>query len=189
MKKLLLLATTAVLAGAIAPVASASWYHEGSPISSDTTVHFTGTTYYSGNSGILHCPEITATILLTAGSTVGHFEEFRTVNPTSCDVMGGLAVLAGGTNSLTSTQFTKGTVEINGDQLNMFDFEIHYTFKNGLKQTLKTTGTEAVKFTPDDASAISHLSFVGNFDNSLGEVMKWGGSLTPTEQGTYGLTP
>lgn len=184
MKRVALLAVSAIaaIAFAVPAVASAQeWLHNGSPLTENETVEFTGHAAFTGG---VTCDPVVAHVILKPGNmgTVTSFGPEGNVTEV-CKTTGTLAAL-GCTIHTVTPENLPWTVDVNATNFTITGVKIKNGFSNCVFPTVTIQGD--VTATPDNASSISSVALSGTLNSELGEVGVEG-SLGASPAGTYGI--
>jgi len=199
LKKLTLLAlAVSALAAFGASNASASWYDKGVALGAgqNPTIHLTGPIGFTSSAGHVHCTNATANIQATGGSTDGHVTAFAPIsNPTeSCHLSGGIVLLCGGTTKLETVILVgtpTATLTKVPDTVDITNVKLTQSCANGFGFELSSETNPLVISNITTPSAIVSGTIAGTLKSTLssGTVAVHGDmTVTPSEQGTYGIT-
>lgn len=190
MRKLMLFASLAMAAAALAVPSSASaiWTHNHQHLAANAQLHGVGDFDYSAPAGGIECSEVTVTLQLTAGQTTAHIEQFA-ATLSNCKGTGGLAGCT--ITGLIPSGFP-WTSHISGTVISATGVTVQTQFSGFLcpkALQLHTTAQDLLTLQPED-------TFQGLGGHTLITGLNIGGSMVITENGgtagfhgTIGLTP
>lgn len=190
MRKLMLFASLAMAATALAVPSSASaiWTHNHSDIPTGTNpqIHSVGSLVYTAQVGGITCQDLTTTTQLTGGTTTLHVQQF-TLNTASCKTTGGLS-------SCTLTALTADTLPYTGHvsatviKLQNAKFQTKFT---GLfcppKLQFQTSTQHPLILQPKETGSVGGHATITGFTIG-GQPLLIEASSTAQFQGTHTLT-
>jgi len=145
-KKMLLLASMALAASAVAIPAVASaeeWGHEGNPIEAPVTIHLTGNIKFEQTgpgSPSMSCP-VTANIKLTPGTT-GHVTNFGVTNTAGCTGGGALAGCQVESVTSTASEASPWSATLSGGAVGINGFDVTNVYKKA--ETCPVAGSTVI---------------------------------------------
>ena len=170
------------------------WYDRGAALENgeDPALELTGTFGFTSSSGGVHCAKAALDLELTGATVDGHVKSFTAEEPGSCEVSGGLVLLAGGTTKLKAITLTGEPTAAASEekQIELSGISLHYEFANGFAATMTSKGGEPLLGTPDDPAEIASVAVAGKLNTTLSSgIVSVAGALNVVgaDKGTYGV--